>query len=45
METLKELSQELTKEFIDNVDQFDSEKKHKACFQLIFFSEIEKEFR
>ena len=30
---------------MDNADQLDCEEKHKACFQLMFFSEIEEEFR
>ena len=30
---------------MNNVDQLDGEERHKACFQLMFFSEIEEEFR
>ena len=45
MELLKELFQELTKEFMDNANHFDGEEWHRACCQLMFLSEIEKEFR
>ena len=45
MELLKELSQELIKDFMDNANHFDGEKQHRVCYQLIFFSEIEEEFR
>ena len=45
MKMLKELTQELTKDFIDNVDQLDSEERHKAYGQRMFLSEIEEKFR
>ena len=45
MEMLKELSLELTREFMDNVDQLDGEEQHKPSFQLMFFRKIEEEFR
>ena len=45
MELLKELSQEPTKEFMDNANHLDGEERHKACCQVMFLSEIEEEFR
>ncbi|XVF71962.1 hypothetical protein PTKIN_Ptkin12aG0082400 [Pterospermum kingtungense] len=45
MELLHELTEEMTREFMENADQLDSEERHRACCQLMFLSEIEEEFR
>ncbi|XVF75048.1 hypothetical protein PTKIN_Ptkin13bG0157700 [Pterospermum kingtungense] len=45
MEMLKELAHEMTKDFAENVENLDREERQKLCFQLMFFSEIEEEFK
>ena len=45
MEWLKEVSQELTKDFMDKANHLDDKERHRACCQLMFLKEIEEEFR
>ena len=45
MEFLKELSQEWTKDFMNNANHLDGEERHRACCQLMFLSKIEEEFK
>ncbi|XVF61288.1 hypothetical protein PTKIN_Ptkin08bG0118300 [Pterospermum kingtungense] len=44
MELIKQISQELTQEFMTTANHLEGEEKHKACLQLMFLSDVEVEF-